>query len=177
MLPKPDLEGIVLRLEDPFHGTEEALGTLKSSNLTGLADVQQYARRLMDVYQTVTGRIDKALEQARARGQTVIDQYSEYPQPHNADVLKIDVREKLRDVEYEAESIRNEIPKRLQQELANNYVDVRASFGHVIFKTHEGTYGIDLNEPDKGIREAVPVRIFGLEGYLLKKKNISHSRK
>ena len=46
MFPKLDLEGIVFRLEDPFHGLQVDLATLKGSNLTGLADVQQYARRV-----------------------------------------------------------------------------------------------------------------------------------
>ena len=183
MLPNPDLEGIVLRLEDPFRGMQEALDTLKSSNLTGLADVQQYARRLIDVYRIATGRIDRAVEEARTRGQTIIDQYSQSIEGHDvlgeydsqaqkARVLwvKLDVDQKLRGLKLEAESMKEDLPQRLQQELANEFVDVRTKFAYVIFKTPEGTYGVDLNEPGKGIRNAEYVPpFFGVEGYLLRK--------
>ena len=186
MFPKLDLEGIVFRLEDPFHGLQVDLATLKGSNLTGLADVQQYARRLMDVYQMVTDRIDRALEEAHQRGETVIYQYSRSPE--SGDIFgdpmeeydpaahkrlvadaRLQVQNRLYDAKIEAREIKNRIAKRLQPELANDYVDVRAFVGYVIFKTPEGTYGVDLNEPGKGIREAVPVMIFGRGGYLLKK--------
>lgn len=173
MFPKPDLEGIVLRLEDPFYGTQEDLDTLKSSNLTGLANVQQYARRLIDVYNIVTGRIDRALEEARRRGETVIDQYSrsqesgdmlgdpmeEYdPAAHKLRVADVrqQVKNRLLDAKIEAIKIKGKIAEKLQQELANEYVDVRAFMGYVIFKTSEGTYGLELDKPDKGVREAVP---------------------
>lgn len=190
MFPNPDLESICLRLEDPFRGAQEALDTLRSSNLTGLADVQQYARRLIDVYQTATGRIDLALEEARRRGKIVIDQYSRSPE--SGDILgdpmeeydpaahklrvanvRLQVQNRLQDAKFEARKIKDRIAERLQQELANDYVDVRTFMGYVIFTTSEGTYGLDLEEPDKGIREAVPVMIFGRGSYLLKKEVVA----
>ena len=183
MFPNPDLEGIVLRLEDPFRGMQEALDTLKSSNLTGLADIQQYARRLMDAYQTATGRIDRALEEARTRGQTIIDQYSqsiesgdvlgEYDsQAHKARVLsvRLDVKNRLQYAKIEARKIKGRIAGRLQPELANDYIDVRTKFNMVIFKTPNRQFGLYLHKPGFGIRQATYSGIFGVGGYLLRKK-------
>lgn len=134
MFPKPDLESICLRLEDPFHGAQEALDTLRSSNLTGLADVQQYARRLMDIYQGAMRRIDRAVEEARRRGEIIVDQYSRSPESgdilgdpmeeydptaHRLRVTDVNnqVKNKLIDAKIEAKLIKNGIAGRLQQEL------------------------------------------------------------
>jgi len=183
MLPNPDLESICLRLGDIFHGTQEALDNLRSHKLTGLADVQQSAREFLDIYQTVIGRIDQALEEARRRGDAIIEGYSrsfesgdllgEYdPTVQKARVAIVigDVKKKLYvDTEIQAKEKKIWVIDELQRELAGA-VDIRTHMGQVIFKTPEGTYGLQLNGLHEGIQKAIPVGISGVGGYLLIEK-------
>ncbi len=155
MLSRPDLDAICLRLEDPFEGSKKALEELKGHALETRDDAVFYARRVLDLYETVIGHIDRDLDDARQRAKALNDQYSirrEHRDSlgflHESDpgFSLNEIDERLSSAASAAQLKKEEVTKTLQRELAGRSVDVRTKRHMVILKTNDGVYGFYLHD-------------------------------
>ena len=162
MVSRLDLEGICLRLEDPFQGSRKALEELKVHVLETKGDAVSYAGKMLDLYETVIGRINRDLDDTRKRAETLKGQYSTrreerdamgFPYGSDPGFSLGDIDNRLSGAVSAAQLKKGKVIKTLQQELAGQSVDVRTKRRVVILKTHSGKYGFYLDNPDRHMRD------------------------
>ena len=154
MLSREDLEAICLRLKDPFEGSRKALEELKGHALETETDAIFYARRILDLYETVIGRINRDLDDARRTAQGLKAQYSNESDP-GFSLGEVD--ERLSEAVSKAQSKKYEVVETLQRKLAGRSVDVRTKRHIVVLNTDSGQYGFHLDNPKRIMKDAYHV--------------------
>ncbi len=162
MVSRLDLEAICSRLEDPFEGSRKALEGLKGHALKTKTDAMSYAGKMLDIYETVIGRINRDLDDTRRRAEILKDQYSSRREERDAMGFLYesdpgfylgDIDNRLSDAVSAAQLKKEGVVKTLRRELAGQSVDVRTKRRMVILETKEGRHGFYLDNPNRHMRD------------------------